>query len=113
MSRRLAPIAFAAALTLLSACAPMQWTRENTTDAEFSRDAAECRHLAWQEALARARMFRPVGPLVGRDAAGRPLLLARPVFPDLFDDRFMEEARLADFCLRARGYRLEPVAKPK
>jgi hypothetical protein len=108
---RLARFAIAAALPLLSACTPMQWTRENTSDAEFARDTAECRHQAWHESWARARLFRPMGPIVGRDAAGRPLLIPPSVFPDPSDDRWMEETRLAEFCLRAKGYRLEPVAK--
>jgi hypothetical protein len=98
---------------VLGACTPMQWTRPGATADEFARDSAECKQQAWAESWARTRMVRPLGPVFARDAAGRPILLSPFGFADPFDDRFMEETRLADFCLRAKGYRLEAVAPAK
>jgi hypothetical protein len=31
------------------------------------------------------------------------------MFGDPFGDRFMEESRLEDFCMRNKGYQLVPV----
>ena len=101
-----------AALILLGACTPMQWVRdEATTPAQLDADAAYCQEEAWREARFRAWAWTPL-PVLARDAFGRPFI-TRPYSPfaDPFGDPFFEEGRLAQFCMRAKGYRLEPVDK--
>lgn len=104
-------LAIAAALLLLAGCTPMQWVKEDTTAEQLSADAALCQQEAWREARFRSwAAARPIAPIVLRDASGRPFVawMDSP-FYDPFGDPFMEEARLAQFCMRAKGYRLEPV----
>jgi len=67
---------------------------------------------AWREAQYRAFYYRPYGPFAGRGSFGRPFL-GWPYGPSSypFGDPFLEETRLADFCMRAKGYELVPVEK--
>lgn len=102
-----------AALVLLGACTPMQWVRDDaTTPAQLDADAAHCQQEAWREARLRAWAWGPPLPILMRDAAGRPFVSRHySPFHDPFGDPFFEESRLAQFCMRAKGYRLEPVEK--
>lgn len=104
-------LAIAAALLLLAGCTPMQWVKEDTTAEQLSADAALCQQEAWREARFRSwAAARPIAPIVLRDASGRPFVAwMHSPFYDPFGDPFMEEARLAQFCMRAKGYRLEAV----
>jgi hypothetical protein len=97
---------------LLGACTPMQWVKEDATQAQLETDAAHCQQEAWREASFRGWAFRPSTPVMVRDASGRPFMVwQHSPFADPFGDRFMEESRLANFCMRAKGYRLEEVPK--
>lgn len=99
-------------LLVAPGCTPVQWVKSGMSAEEITRDAAECRREAWREASWRSWMHRPLGPTLVTDAAGRRFY-AWPAAPfgDPFGDRFFEESRLTDFCMRAKGYRLEPVEK--
>ncbi len=99
------------AALLLGGCAQMQWVKEDATPEQFQADAAHCRQEAWHEARFRTWAFGPPVPLVFRDAAGRPFIARHLGFHDPFNDPFFEESRLAHFCLRAKGWRLEEVPK--
>ena len=110
---RPAPLCIAFFAALLAACTPVQWVKEDATPAQFAADSAHCQQEAWREASFRGWALRPATPLVLRDAAGRPFVAwQHSPFGDPFGDRFMEESRLANFCMRAKGYRLEAVEKP-
>lgn len=110
---RLAVLGAAAAL-LLAACTPMQWVKEETTPARADQDLAECQRQAWSEARYRAWLYRPFGPTFVYDPFGRRYLAwPHSAFYDPFADQFMEESRLANFCMRAKGYRLEEVPRKK
>jgi hypothetical protein len=88
----------------------MQWTRPDTSDEQLRQDSADCRQWAWGEAWRRSWFYPRFPPVVARDALGRPVWLwDDPRFPDPFDDRFLEESRLANQCLRSRGYELVPA----
>ena len=67
---------------------------------------------AWYEATSRYWYYRPLAPMVFRDALGRPVF-ARPYgyASDPFGDPLLEEARLAQFCMRNKGYELAPVER--
>ncbi|HZQ74285.1 MAG TPA: hypothetical protein VFB08_15310 [Burkholderiales bacterium] len=103
----------APALALLTAaCTPMAWVKPDATPQELAQDSAYCQQEAWREARLRSWSYRPMGPLVAHDAAGRPFIVSPGgPFYDPFGDPMMEEGRLAQFCMRARGYELVPADK--
>ena len=101
------------AVLALTACTPMQWMRDGAVPAPeaLEQDASTCRQHAWREAQYRAWAYRPFGPFTMRDASGRRFI-GWPYGPYPFGgDPFFEEARLTDFCMRAKGYELVPVEK--
>jgi hypothetical protein len=102
------------ALLALAGCTPMQWMREGALPAAevLEKDSASCRQEAFREAQFRAWAYRPLAPIARRDAFGRSFV-AWPYgpYPSPFGDPFFEETRLADFCMRAKGYELVPVPK--
>lgn len=104
------------ALLLLAGCTPMQWLRDGAVPepADLERDAIACRQQAWREAQFRAWAYRPIAPVVARDRFGRSTFVGWPYAPFTapFGDPFFDEARLADFCMRVKGYELVPVTKP-
>ena len=113
--RRLLPFPLLS-LLLLAGCTPMRWVREGAVPAAevLEKDSASCRQQAWREAQYRNWAYRPITPYVTRDAFGRRFV-AWPYGPFAYapyGDPFFEEARLADFCMRAKGYELVPVEKP-
>jgi len=94
MRRTPAPLLLCAAL---AACTPMQWVKPDASAEQLERDIAACRRQARQEARFGGWLDRSVGPRYLGDPLG---------------ERFMEESRLAHFCMRAKGYQLAPV-EPK
>lgn len=96
-----------------SACAPMQWTKPGVTSTQRDQDELLCRQDAWREANLGAWPPGPVAPIVARDAAGRAFVVS-PGGPvaDPFRDPSMEQGRLQQFCMRAKGYELVP-AEPR
>ena len=108
--RRLAVLAFAAAC----GCTPMQWHKDGATPEQFRADEADCRQRAWQEASIRAWQYQSMmGPVFVRDPAGGGYFVW-PTAPlaDPYGYQLMEENRLAQFCLEAKGYALVPAPKP-
>ena len=104
-------LCLAAAAVALCACTPMQWVREGGVvpePAALENDSAGCRQLAWSEAQYRAWAYRPF-PYVSRDAFGRSYVAWPYGYPYGYRDPFFEEARLMNFCMRAKGYELVPV----
>jgi len=107
-------------LLFLAGCTPMQWTRDGAvppTEA-LEQDSASCRQQAWREAQYRAWAYQPYWwgpPLARRGPFGRSFA-AWPYpygpYPYAWGDPAFEETRLADFCMRAKGYELVPVQKP-
>ena len=97
-------IAFA---LLAAACTPMEWVRADGDPEQAQADAQECQMQAWQEARWRALEYRAMwGPAFYYDRFGRPF--AAPMPYGAFGDPYMEEQRLAHFCMRAKGYELQP-----
>jgi hypothetical protein len=97
---------------LLAGCTPMEWVRPDATPEQVDADAVQCQRDAWYEATSRYWYYRPLAPMVFRDALGRPVF-ARPYgyASDPFGDPLLEEARLAQFCMRNKGYELAPVER--
>lgn len=93
----------------VAACTPMQWVKEDADPMQAEADSRACQTAAWQEARWRSFMYQGMyAHAFYRDALGRPYYaVPRPY--DAFGDPFMEEQRLLDFCMRAKGYELQPV----
>jgi hypothetical protein len=105
---------FAIALALAaSACAPMQWVKQDASAAEAQADEQECQQSAWREAQFRSwHYYTMLGPVFARDASGRGLLVW-PTTPmvDPYGHQLMEESRLAQYCMESKGYRLESAPR--
>lgn len=110
MKRLVALVSLAA---LLAGCAPMEWTRSDATPEQMAADMRACREQAWRETRWNYfNYYGATGPAVFADPFGRHYLWPYyGPFGDPFGDRFMEESRLANFCMRAKGYELAPVTK--
>jgi hypothetical protein len=108
-----APIIVVAA-ALISACTPMQWVKPDATAEQLQEDSIHCQQEAWREAHTRSWYYRPFAPVFMRDAAGRSFL-GGPygAYGDPFGDPYLEENRLAQFCMRSKGYELQPVEPKK
>jgi hypothetical protein len=102
-------------LLAAAACAPMEWTKSDAGPAQMEADLKACRQLAWREAgwAPYGYWYGGIGPLGYYDPFAHrmyPYPYYTP-FADPYGGRFLEEARLTDFCMRAKGYQLEPVKK--
>jgi hypothetical protein len=99
-----------AAVLLVAACTPMAWVRADADAAQAQADGRECQMQAWQEARWRAFSYQTMyGPIPYRDALGRTYVAwPRPMY-DPFADPYMEEQRLTSFCMRSKGYELQPT----
>ncbi len=96
---------------LAAACTPMQWVKEDATPKQLSDDSIECRQAAWREARSYDwNYYPPFGPAPFRDVFGQHVF-APGAFTMPFGDPYIEESRLAQFCMRNKGYRLEPLKK--
>jgi hypothetical protein len=92
----------AGGLLLLSGCAgPMQWVKADVSAEQARLDAEQCHQEAWHEA--HFRSWRFPSQSWGRRGRGMGAFA---------NDPFFEESRLADFCMRVRGYQLVPLNPP-
>jgi hypothetical protein len=80
------PFLLVALALFAGACSMSQWVREGVTAEQADRDQIDCQRWAGREASLRAEGF--YGPA--------------PVVPHGY--RTLDEARLADFCMRVKGY---------
>ncbi len=103
-----------AVLLLLAGCASMEWSKPGVTAEEFAADSRQCQQDAWREAnwFYLDRTYPYGGRWVYPDPLGRPLV-GYPYVPfgDPFGERSIQQARFADFCMRAKGYELTEVQK--
>jgi hypothetical protein len=105
-----------ALLVLLAAgCTPLEWTRPGASPDELRQDVAYCRQEAWREAQWNSFLFlnRYYGATTVVDAQGRRIVVPNSPFGNPFGDRYIDEARLAHFCMRAKGYELVPIESAK
>jgi len=103
-----------ALLVLAAGCTPMQWVRpDSPPPQQIDADIRHCQSEAWSEAALRYRSpYGGYGPWLYRDPLGRRFIgYPYSPFGDPFGDRDMEEQRLANFCMRAKGYELVPAPK--
>lgn len=111
MKRLLAAVSLGASLAAgLAGCAAMQWTRGDATPEQLAADMRACRDQAWRATTWNSLdYYGAMGPPFFSDPFGRRYFGWPHYSP--FGDRFLEEARLADFCMRAKGYELAPVTQ--
>ena len=102
--------ALIACLILAAGCTPLQWVKQDVDVKQTDEDIAACRQEAWREArLHSAWLHRPLFPHAVQNAQGQRFLVwPQSGFYDPFGDSFMEESRLAHFCMRSKGYQLVP-----
>ena|SRR2546421_4785073 len=99
-------------LLFAAGCTPMQWTRPDSPPAQqIDADLQHCQAAAWSEVGLHYRAFAASGPWMYRDPFGRRFGYPYGPFADPFDQRYMEESRLTDFCMRAKGYDLAPAPR--
>ena len=93
---------------VLGGCTPMRWEHPQYGLAGAQEDVASCNQSARAEAWRyqmQARIWEP--PRYYRDRDGR--IIYDPWGSSRRYDPWMDEARLADYCMRNKGYRLVPV----
>jgi hypothetical protein len=88
-------------VSLLSACSTSEWVRQDVTAEQADREQIDCQRWAARETSLRAEGFYgpaygPYGPFAGRRYGAGAM--------DPSGHRMLEEARLADFCMRAKGF---------
>jgi hypothetical protein len=99
-------------LLLATACTPLYWVRPDTGAQQLETDLQHCQREAWREASWRWSFYYPFGPSFVHDLHGRRVMVWQPApLYDPFGDRFFEESRLTQFCMRAKGYELVPADK--
>src|SRR5262249_11999398 len=94
----------------LGACTPMRWEHPQYGLAGAQEDLATCnqsaRAEAWQyQSSVRAQMWEPARYY--RNSSGR--FVYDPWSNYRRYDPWMDESRLANFCMRNKGYQLVPV----
>ena len=105
-------LAAATAALALAGCANTQWVRPDTAPQQAEQDAIDCNQAAWREARSWAWSYGSYGTMPFFDAMGRSAF-AWPSGPFYgpFGDPYLEEGRLAQFCMRKKGYDLQEVPK--
>ena len=106
MNRHITCMILAAALC---GCAGEQWVKQGATPEQTDKDTVDCERQATNEASLRA------GGLYG-PSYNAPYYRGRGTTRsdmawDSYGDRQLDEARLADLCMRTKGYDLAPVSK--
>jgi hypothetical protein len=100
------PILFAVLLAACTSCTSpgsQSWQKAGTSEQTMSRDTAECRESANEDAR-RRYPYRAGSPSLG--AAGAMLSQQRDD-----NDRAAAEASLFDNCMQSRGYRRAAVSR--
>jgi outer membrane biogenesis lipoprotein LolB len=101
------------ALALLCGCTPMQWEKQDVSPEQFRADEDYCRQAAWREANMRAWQYQTLSPVFAQDPSGRgSFVWPSSPFVDPFGYQLIEENRLTQFCMEAKGYQLVPAPKP-
>lgn len=103
MKRGLACMSLAAALC---SCAGPQWVRQDATPQQADKDTVECQRWAANEASLRPGGF--YGPSYYGPYYSRRAITRADTGWDPYGYRQLNEARLGDFCMRAKGYQRAP-----
>ena len=87
----------------------MQWVKPDAAAEQVRSDEQACRQAAWREASNNAYWYqhRMQPAVVGPGQVIWP----SGAFVDPFAQQFLEENRLAQFCMESKGYQLAPATK--
>ena len=96
---------------LLAGCAAPQWAKEGASAEQLERDLKECQDAAFKEVNSRPHGYATMGPAVLAPPSERRLNAYPGTFADPHGDRFAEELRLENDCMRSRGYQQAPRRK--
>jgi hypothetical protein len=105
-------LAVLAVLVALGACVPMHWTRPGIGLAEAAEDMSACRRAAAEQAWREERLALAFGWPFRRPPVwtGSPHALSTfGAWRGSAFDRWRRESELEGFCMRVKGYRLEPA----
>ena len=90
----------------------MEWTKPDATPEQLAADTQQCEQAASREVYYRYPGYTAFGPWVRRDAVGRPFVFQPAgTFYDPYSDRYLDQSRFTNFCMRAKGYEFGPVTK--
>jgi len=103
MNRYLASIVFA---LVLCGCAAQPWVRQDASVAQADKDTVGCQRQAANEASLRAGGF--YGPSYYGPFYSRRAMSHADRGWDPYGNRQLDEARLTDLCMRAKGYQRAP-----
>jgi len=102
--RALAAVAFA---TALSACTPMEWVKPDAAAEQIRSDEQACRLAAAREASYNGYWYQHrMQPVI---VGPGQVIWPSGAFVDPYGQQFLEENRLAQFCMESKGYQLQPV----
>ncbi|MBS0520843.1 MAG: hypothetical protein JSR90_19240 [Proteobacteria bacterium] len=98
-------------LALASACSfpETRWEKAGSDEKATAADLSDCRRAARQEAFDAWPYFVYGPPYWGWG----PPYWGPPYWSGVSSDRFYNEGRLTDFCMRNKGYRLVTVTPPR
>jgi hypothetical protein len=104
-------LALALAPLALAGCSPTQWVHPDKGVANLEQDQAECSRLARNQSQQYAAASSP-WPTTSRPyrEGGGVAQSDDTMASAARRDPYLDEARLANDCMQARGYRLMPVA---
>jgi hypothetical protein len=99
---------FAAALAVaVCACTPMQWVKPDVAAAQVRSDEQACRLAAVREAGYHGYWYQQrMQPAV---VAPGQVIWPSGAFVDPSAQQFLDETRLAQFCMESKGYELKEV----
>ena len=106
--RRIAVALVGAAL--LSGCASVQWAKPDTSLEQTRADEEDCFQLSWREAQARSWRYPAAGPVFAPSASGGGLMMwPSGSMVDPYGYQMLDQDRLTQFCMEAKGYQLVPA----
>lgn len=104
-------IILVAVLLALASCATRtEWTRADTAMAQRDKDYKECREKAYWQALDESQSSHPLyPPYTGTGFGWGPPF--GPIESPSYFSRGPREAEFIDYCMRERGYILQPATQ--
>ena len=109
--RRIAVVTFAGA-ALLSGCASMEWAKPDASSEQARADEQACFQASLREAQTRTAHYPSAGPVVAPNASGGGAVMwPGGSMVDPYGYQMLEQNRLAQFCMEAKGYQLVPAAR--
>jgi hypothetical protein len=92
-------------LAALAGCASAGWQKKDASAEQTRTDQKACEDAAFREANAKPLPYPTMGPMILQDSSGKRFNADRGApFADPEGTRYTREMRLADECMRKRGY---------